>query len=139
MAPLSKPGSDSALATLEEAVHLLRRTSTSVWICHCVGSAPFALALLFFWNSVTNPRTSSAEVAASSLALAVLLVWMSCWRAAFSIRLRSLLSGTPDSPWTPARVGRLVADQSLLGATKLIAIPLSVLIVFPLAAATAFY
>ena len=127
-----------AIATLEDAVHLLRRAPAGTLICHFAGSAPFALGVLFFWNAVTNPRTSGALIA-ESLVLALLLVWMNCFRAIFAGRLRSLLGGSPDSPWTAARVWRLVSDQSLLGATRLLAIPFAVLIVFPLAAAVAFY
>jgi len=76
----------SPILLLEQAVHLLRQAPAGVWACHFAGSAPFALALLFYWNSVTNPRTSSATTAAASLGMALLLVWMNCCRASFAIR-----------------------------------------------------
>src|SRR5262245_3972855 len=113
---LNQLGGASAIATLEEAVHLLRRTPASVWVCHWTGCAPFALELLFIWGSVSNPRTSSATTAASALAMSILLVWMNCWRAVFAVRLRRLLSGSCETAWTSAQVSNLVARHSWLAA-----------------------
>jgi len=129
----------SPILLLEQAVHLLRQAPAGVWACHFAGSAPFALALLFYWNSVTNPRTSSATTAGVFFGMALLLVWMNCCRASFAIRLRSLVRGSPDLPWTPARVGRLLSTQPILAGSKLMVLPLSALVVFPLAGIVAFY
>jgi hypothetical protein len=124
---------------LEQTVHWLRRIPAELWICHWAGSVPFALGLLFFCNSVTNPRTSGAAATAESLGMALLLAWMNSWRAIFAVRLRSLVSGSPDPAWDRARAVRLLSAQSFLGATKLIVLPLSALIMFPLAGVIAFY
>ena len=124
------------MSALEDAVNLLRAAPLSTLLCHWIGSAPFTLAVLLFWNDITQYRPSSAACVADSLALAVLLAWMNGWRAAFAGRLRAQLSG---SPALPIGVWRVAGYQSLLGAGKLIVLPLSALIVFPLASTVAFY
>jgi len=137
---MAKPvARDGAIALLEEAFDLLRRAPLSTLVCHLVGSAPLALGLLLFWNDTTNPRTPNATCALESLVLALLLVWMNCWRALFAARLRRQLSGAADPPWTWRRIWRLVAGQAFLGATRLIAWPAALLIVFPFAWIVAFY
>jgi hypothetical protein len=143
----SAPGlSDSAsglsgrpVILLEHAVHLLRRAPAAAWIWHFAGSAPFGLAVLFFWNAVTNPRTSGATAAAASLGMALLLVWMNCCRAQFAIRLRALASGGSLDVRQAARLGMVIPNQSFLAATKLIVLPLSILVLFPLAGVVAYY
>jgi len=128
-----------AIPLLEEAVHLLRRTPRSTLVCHTIGSMPFALALLIFWNDVNNPHTTDAAVGRDSVILALLLVWMNCWRAIFAGRLRRQLSATPDVPWTWRHLWNLVAGQAFLGATKLVALPLSLLTIFGFSWTVAFY
>ena len=128
-----------AIRMLEEAVHLLRRTPLTALVCHVLGAAPFALALLLFWNDVNNPHTSDATVGRESVVLALLLVWMSCWRAVFAGRLRRQLSASADTPWNWQRAWNLVAGQAFLGATKLVVLPLAFLTLFGLSWTVAFY
>jgi len=134
--PLEQSG---ALASLEDASHLLRRASLDTLLCHWTGSVPLALALLFFWNQLTHPPVSDAACAAESLAVALLLVWMNCWRSVFAGRLHRVLSGAPDRPWNRRRVWRLVANQAFLAASKLLLLPLALVAVFPFAPVVAFY
>ncbi|HYW48072.1 MAG TPA: hypothetical protein VE959_34730 [Bryobacteraceae bacterium] len=129
----------SAIRILEDAVHLLRRAPLETWLCHSAGAVPFAMALLVFWNAVLNPRTSDARCALESLVLALLLLWMNCWRAVFAGRLRAQLSGTANPAWSARRIGSLAAAQSFLGPTRLAATLVAGLVMFPLAATAAFY
>jgi hypothetical protein len=130
----------AAMSALEDAVHLLRRTPLSTLLCHWIGGAPFTLGVLLFWNDITQYRPSNAACVADSLALAALLAWMNCWRAAFAGRLRAQLGGQLDGyPPAPIDVWRMAGWQSLLGAGKLIVLPLALLMVFPLAQTVAFY
>jgi hypothetical protein len=121
---------------LEDAVHLLRSAPLSTLLCHWTGTAPFALAVMLFWNDITQYRPSNAACVADSLALAALLAWMNCWRASFASKLRAQLG---DAPAAGMNTWRMAAYQSLLGASKLIVLPISVLIVFPWASTVAFY
>ena len=128
-----------AIPLLEEAVHLLRRAPRTTLVCHLLGAAPFALSLLLFWNDVNNPHTSDATVGRESVVLALLLVWMNCWRAVFAGRLRRQLSASAETPWTWRRTWNLLAGQAFLGATKLVVFPLAALTIFGFAWTVAFY
>jgi hypothetical protein len=127
---------DSAIQVVEDAVHLLRRTPLDTWLLHWIGAVPFALTLLRFWNDALSPRTPDLRCAADALLLALLLVWMNCWRAVFAGRLRAALSGgVPPRP----QFANLVGAQSFLGATRLPAIVLSAIAMFPLNSTVSFY
>jgi len=134
--PLEQPG---PVSLLEEAAHLLRRASLDTLLCHWTGSVPFALMLLVFWNDVTHPPMSDLACAAESLAVALLLIWMNCWRSVFAGRLHRSLSGAAERPWNLQRVWRLVANQAFLAATKPLALPISLAAVFPFATTVEFY
>ncbi|HEV3199257.1 MAG TPA: DUF4129 domain-containing protein [Bryobacteraceae bacterium] len=142
---------DGAIPAMEDAVRLLRQAPLATLVCHWVGSAPFALVVMWFWNDLTNPRTLDSTGALESFVLALLLVWMNCWRAVFAGRLRRQLGETTalassagglaagPARWTARRIWRLVAVQSFFGATKLVIMPLAWLTMFPLASTVAFY
>jgi hypothetical protein len=129
----------SAIDLLEEAVHTLRAAPLATLVCHWIGSAPFALALLIFWNDMTSPGTRDATCAIEALALALLLAWMNCWRAVFAGRVQRQLASRPQAPWTPRRIWRLIASQVFLGGTKLVALPLAISITLPMPSTVAFY
>lgn len=132
-------GGAGAIALLEEGTHLLRRTPLSTLACHWIGSVPLALAALRYWSDIGNPRTSDAQCAAEAAGLALLLVWMNCWRAVFAGRLSRQLSGSRETPWTARRLSNLLAVQSLAGATRLPMMVIASLVVFPLSATVSFY
>jgi hypothetical protein len=128
-----------AFSLLEDGVHLLRRAGFASLVGHWTGSVPFALALLVCWNSLAGGPVSDAQCATGALLLALLLIWMNCCRARFAGRLLRQLSGTPETPWTPARMWRLAALQAFLAATKPLALLVSLLVLFPFARTVAFY
>jgi hypothetical protein len=134
--PLARPG---ALDLLEEAVHALRAAPLATLVCHAIGSAPFALGLLVFWNDMTQPRTPDSTCAFEALALALLVLWMNCWRGVFAGRLHRQLGGRPELPWTRQRVWRLISSQAFLGGTKPLAMALAAGVVLPLPWMAAFY
>jgi len=131
--PLAPAG---ALDLLEDAVHALRAAPVSTLVCHWIGSAPFVLGLLVFWNDMTLPDSNCALEA---LALALLLLWMNCWRAVFAGRLDRQLGGRPELPWTRRRLWRLVSSQAFLTGTKPIAMSLALGLALPLPWMAAFY
>ncbi len=134
--PLEQPG---PVSLLEEAAHLLRRAPLDTLLCHWTGSVPFALMLLVFWNNLTHPPMSDLACAAESLAAALLLIWMNCWRSVFAGRLHRELSGAAERPWNRQRIWRLVANQAFLAATKPLMLPVSLVAVFPFATTVEFY
>jgi hypothetical protein len=134
--PLGRAG---ALDLLEDAVHALRAAPLATIVSHCIGSVPFALGLLMFWNEMGQPRTSEAACAIEAFALALLLLWMNCWRAVFASRLHRQLGGRPELPWTRRRLGRLVSSQAFLGGAKPVAMALAMGLILPLPWMAAFY
>src|ERR1039457_1438320 len=71
--PLVRAG---ALDLLEEAVHTLRAAPLATIVAHWIGSVPFVLGLLVFWNDMAQPRTPDATCAFEACAPALLLLWM---------------------------------------------------------------
>jgi hypothetical protein len=134
--PLTGSG---AIPLLEESVQVLRQAPFSTLLCHWTGSVPFALGLLYCWNSLTTERLSDATAALEALGLAVLLIWMNCRRAVFAGTLRRQLSGAPETPWTAGRIAKLVSTQAFLGSVKLVLLPLAALVAFPFAGTVAFF
>ena len=87
--PLVRAG---ALDLLEEAVHTLRAAPLATIVAHWIGSVPFVLGLLVFWNDMAQPRTPDATCAFEACALALLLLWMNCWRSWWGVsRARRML------------------------------------------------
>jgi hypothetical protein len=134
--PLARAG---ALDLLEEAVHALRAAPPATFALHWAGSVPFALGLLVFWNSMSQPRTPDAVCAMEAFALALLVLWMNCWRAVFAGRLQRQLGGRPELPWTRLRLWRLVSSQAFLGGTKPVGMALAVGVILPAPWMAAFY
>jgi hypothetical protein len=130
---------EGPIDVLESAVGVLRQAGLSTLVLHWAGSVPFALAVLVFWKQVTNPRLSDARCALYALALTAMLIWMNCWRAVFAGRVRLQLNGDPVQPRTRGQLFRLIVVQSLGCGTKLVVLPLTALIVFPLPMVIAFY
>jgi len=128
----------NAVSLLEEAAHLLRQAPLDVLLCHWVGSAPFALGVLLFWND-QNHHNSDMRCAAGALLLAMLLIWMNCWRGIYAGRVHRILSGAADRPWNGRRVRSLIAVQGFLAGLKTILWPLSLLAVLPFATTVAFF
>ena len=129
----------SAIDLLEEAVDALRAAPLATLVCHSIGTVPFALALLIFWNDMTSPGAGDATCAIEALMLALLLAWMNCWRAVFAGRIQRQLARQPQPPWTGRRIWRLIASQVFLGGTKLVALPLAISITLPMPSTVAFY
>jgi hypothetical protein len=130
---------EGPIDVLESAVVVLRQAGIGALVLHWVGSVPFALAVLVFWKQATNPRLPDSTCALEAFALALMLVWMNCWRAVFGGRVRRQLSDDFPARRTPDELFRLIVVQSLAAGTKLLVLPLATLIVFPLPGVIAFY
>jgi hypothetical protein len=129
----------NALDPLEDAAHLLREAGLSTVVLHWIGSVPFAFGALAAWRSLTAPRVTEETCAAVAFALTLLLLWMSCWRAVFAIRLRSRVFRQPPIRWTVTLVLRLVRNQAVFAGFKLWVLPIAGLAVLPLPWVVAFF
>jgi hypothetical protein len=133
---VAQPG---ALELLEQGAHLLRSASLDTLLCHLAGSVPLVLGLLLAWNAATHPPLGDAAAAAWALALALLLIWMNCWRSVFAGRLHCDLRGAPPMRWNPCRILRLIAAQALPAATKPLLLPLALIAGFAFPSAMGAY
>jgi hypothetical protein len=120
---------DSALDLVESAVHLLRESPVSVHLLYHLSSAPFVLALLWFWSDMTRGAHADARLTPGALVLSVLYLAMKTGQAAFCSRLRSLVSRQRPTPWSTRRIWNLLVTQSLLQPLGFVLVPLSI---FPL-------
>ena len=80
----------SAVDAVDEAVSVLRRTPASLWVWYYAGTLPFLLALI---SMLSAPPSS---LAADSLLVASLFLWMNAAQSVFASRLRDVIAGEPD-------------------------------------------
>jgi hypothetical protein len=125
----------NALDRVEEAVALLREAGAPALARHWTGSVPFAFGALAFWQTVTGYRVSDVACAGAALGLTLLLVWMSCWRAAFAVELLRRLHGA-SAPARPLEVAR---NQAAAAGFKLLAVPIAAAALVPLPWMVAFF
>ncbi len=127
------------VSLVEEGSQLLRCLPLSVLAAYIVGTLPFVLGLLFFWSDMSRSALAPRHCSAGALGLGLLFVWMKCWQTVYCRQISARLTLQPGPPWTPARLFRLAARQSLLQATAFIFLPLAVLFTVPAAWVYAFY
>ncbi len=130
--PLTAPG---PLDTLEEAFDLLQHAPASVWLRYLAGTAPLIIGLLFVSNEFSSPDSAAHNPVIAALCLVALLVWFYRCRQIFSGHLRRRLSLTAASGVMPLQGWWLACFEG----TRLVAMPLAIVSLLPLAYATAFY
>ncbi len=128
-----------ALDCLEQALGLLRTLPPRLAAGYALGTVPFLLALVHFWADMSRSAAAAERLPAASLSLALLFVWMKLWQAVFTATLRARLAGGTAQPWTPRRVGRVIALQAAAQATGLVTLPVAAAFGVPFGWAFAFY
>ncbi len=127
-----------ALELIEEAVHLLRRSSARSLASYYIGSLPFVLALLYFWADMSRSPFAEQHLAGAGLGLAALFVWMKVWQAVFAGELLDALAGSFRSRgWR--HWARVLVTQATVQPSGLFVLPLASVPVLPFAWADAFY
>lgn len=129
----------SAIALVEEAFHLLRRSSLVTLSCYYIGSMPFILALLYFWTDMSRSAYADERCAGAAFGLALLFVWMKSWQAVFAQRLKESLQHVPFSPYSWRRVWHLTMTQAIMQSWGMLLLPCSLLIGAPFPWLYAFY
>jgi len=122
-----RPASD----LLEEAVRLLRAAPLTAWLAYFTGTVPCMLGALYFLADMSRSAYADQRLFASSVALALVWLWMKCWQAVFTCRLRAELLLLDPPAWTPARIARLAAAQIALQPVGLIFRPLAMALTLP--------
>lgn len=109
---------------IEESVHLLRRHPRELaW--YYGGTAPFAVALLYFWAYVTWFAPADGEVAAGAFLLAILFGIMKAAQHRFALSLLARRLDEESPAWTWRQWASETSAQLRLQATGLVAVPLA--------------
>jgi hypothetical protein len=124
---------------LEEAVHLLRLSPGQLLAYYYTGSLPFILGLLYFWGDMSRNAFAADYCAIASLGMALLFIWMKSWQAVFATRIKALLDNQTGYRWSLRRILPLVANQGLVHASGLLALPLAAVVMIPFGWCFAFY
>jgi hypothetical protein len=134
-----KDRSPGAVDLFEEAVALLRQSDAATLLCYYAGSFPFILCFLYFWADMSASGMAGYHLPEASLGIAFLYIWMKCWQAAFTFRLKSRLFTGETAPVTRRRALRLILLQAGLQPTSLFVMPLAFLMLLPFGWFYAFY
>ena len=129
----------SAIRILEESIHLLRLSSAGLLSSYYIGSMPFVLGLLYFWGDMSHSAYAREHCAVSALGLAFLFVWMKCWHAVFTVKLREQILDAQASSWSFGRIFNLAATQAFIHSSSFLILPVALIMVIPFAWCFAFY
>ncbi len=122
-----------AFDLIEEATHLLRTAPVAALAAYYLGAVPFVLAFLYFWADMSRSPFASQHLAAATLGLTLLFVWMKFWQVIFARNLRAHLVAEPPPAITFQRRLRILATQAGVQPFGLFLIPLVLLPVIPFA------
>jgi hypothetical protein len=124
---------------IEEAVALLRATPFSAHLAYYLGAIPFWIGLLYFISDMSRSAYAANHIADASLGMALLYVWNKCWQTVYTSRLRAIVEGRDDAPWTRPRIFRMIAAQASLQPWGLLIRPIAILITIPFVWISNFY
>jgi len=127
------------LDLIEDAVGVLREAPLSAHLAYYVGAIPFWIGLLYFVSDMTRSAFAADRLADASLGMAALYIWNKCWQTVYSSRLRAVLAGRPDDPWTRGRIFRMIAAQASLQPWGLIVRPIAAVVTLPFVWVSNFY
>ncbi|MDY7037757.1 MAG: hypothetical protein SV375_16535, partial [Thermodesulfobacteriota bacterium] len=128
-----------AIEILEEAVHLLRLSPASLLPVYYIGTLPFVLGFLYFFADMSRSAFADEYCASASLGLAMLFIWMKCWHTIFSRKIMEQLSFEQAPRWSPAKICRLAAIQTLIQSSGLFVLPIALILTIPFGWSYAFY
>ncbi len=124
---------------IEEAFYILRHLPVEYFYSYFLGTMPFLLGLLYFWNDMSKNAFAREYCITASFGLSVLFIWMKAWQSVFSIKLYELISKKENKPPTFFSVLRLIFIQTVFHASSVIILPLALLVTIPYAWAYAVY
>ncbi|MBF0530348.1 MAG: hypothetical protein HQK55_13965, partial [Deltaproteobacteria bacterium] len=128
-----------AIDLVEEAVHLLRMTSTGALACYYLGAMPFVLGFLFFWADMSRSPWAADYCAPTALGLAGLFIWMKCWQSVFTNRLLMTLNRDLQVSRSLPRTFKFLTFQSLIQASGLWVLPAALVVAIPFGWVYSFY
>lgn len=120
----------SALALLEEAFHLLRRTPRGLAV-YLAGAVPFVLGALWFWSDMSRGAMARQRCSAAALALTALYLWKRTLHARFGAHLRAAAADRDAPPWWWRDWMAALGVQARCATWSLLALPIALLILLP--------
>lgn len=139
MSRRKKKDDKGAIEVIEEAIHLLRLSPIHLLITYYTGTLPFILGLLYFWADMSRNAYAAKHCASASFALALSFLWMKCWHSVFCLHVRAQVSNTLAQGWSPLRIIRLVAIQTIIQPSGFFLLPIALLFTLPFGWVFAFY
>jgi hypothetical protein len=124
-------GVPDALALVEDAMHLLRRTPAADWVIWLLGAVPFTVALLFFWAEMSRAAFAENHLFLSAWGLAGLFGWLKTCQAVFGSRLLARASAGDTEGWTLGRWARVFVTQATWQSLGLFVLPVALVIAVP--------
>ncbi len=128
-----------AVQLIEEAVHVLRKIPVVFFIPYYLGTMPFLLGLLYFWNDMAKNAFARDYCLTASLGLALLYVWMKTWQSVFSIKIYDYVSRNKTRRWSLSKVSQMAMVQTILHASSIVVLPVALLVTLPFAWTVAMY
>ncbi len=128
-----------AVQLLEEAFHVLRKIPVVFFIPYYLGTMPFLLGLLYFWNDMAKNAFARDYCLTASLGLALLYAWMKTWQSVFSIKIYDYVNRNKTRVWSLSSVSQMAMTQTVLHASSIIILPIALLVTLPFAWTFAMY
>ncbi|MCX7887247.1 MAG: hypothetical protein N3B01_08375 [Verrucomicrobiae bacterium] len=130
--------SRTGLDLVDEAVHRLRQSPQPLAL-HLVGTAPFAVGLLYFWADMSSGAFAAQRCAGEAFLLALLYLWMKTWHCIFAGRMYAELAGESPPRWTCRRLLRVLAVQAVFQPSSFLLLPVAAVLTAPFMWIYAFY
>src|SRR5260370_7294907 len=116
---------DRPIDSLEEAIHLLRRTSAVTYAYYIVGVTPFAILLFQLLADASYHRYLSEHLSDAAIQLAFSYCWMKGFQALASQRLLPSCSGEPTRRRAPFELLQFCSSPSAIHPLALLIHPLA--------------
>ncbi len=129
----------NSLSLMNEAIYLLRAGGTGSGVYYYLGTLPFILALLYFWNDMSSSGYGREALPVHCLILAASFIWMKTWQTIFTRRLYHLRLGLPTPHFSMTQFWQILSRQATIQPWGLVLLPLAMILMFPFGWVHAFF
>ena len=97
---------------MDEALTLVRSGGSTALVAYYLGTIPFMVGLLFFWNDMSSSSFAADHILWASLLMALLFCWMKGWQAVYGKILYDIRLGRQSQSIRPLEFLRICAQQA---------------------------
>jgi hypothetical protein len=130
---------DRPIDSLEEAIHLLRRTSAITYAYYIVGVTPFAILFFQLLANASYHRYLSEHLSDAAIQLAFSYCWMKGFQALAGQRLLASCSGEPARRRGPVELLQFWSAQCAIQPWGILIKPMAFLLLVPSPFVDAFF